>query len=210
MIEGWCPTLLQMYLTDIQPVLDNEEEMHQVYPPREERFRAFEMSSVDDVKVCIIGQDPYHRKGEANGLCFSVSQGCKTPPSLRNIFKELERSYGVKRTITDLSDWGAQGVLLVNTALTVREGQPGSHAGLWKEFTKEAIKHLNQKRQGIVYMLWGAHAQSFKEFIDERNNLILTHSHPSPLSRKPFTGNQHFELCNAYLVERNMSPIKWL
>jgi len=186
-----------------------EEEIHkyQIFPPLSSVFNAFTLSC-PAVKVVIIGQDPYHNKGEAHGLAFSVQQG-KMPPSLRNIFKELNREYGIMRTNTDLSDWASQGVLLLNTALTVRENCPGSHIHIWKPFTSEVIKMLGGM-SGIVFMLWGKHAQQYECMIDNKNNLVLKHSHPSPLARKSFIGNNHFSQCNAYLITKNKTPITWV
>jgi uracil-DNA glycosylase len=172
------------------------------------------MFPLEDLKVVILGQDPYHKKGEANGLCFSVPSGMKIPPSLRNVFKELDKSFGGGggggvRKNPDLSDWARQGVLLLNTGLTVREHSPGSHAGVWKDFTRAVVEYAGSFG-GVVFMLWGAHAQSFEDCIDAERNLVLKHSHPSPLSRKPFVGCGHFERCNEYLLEKRGACIRWV
>jgi uracil-DNA glycosylase len=181
-----------------------------IFPPQEHIFRAFSFFNMNDLKVVIIGQDPYHTKTLADGLCFSVPNGSKMPPSLRNIFKELERSYNVKRTDTDLSDWAKQGVLLINTAFTVEENKPGSHAKHWKNFTRELLTHIGQNSEHVIYMLWGNHAQSYEDCINVSRNMILKHTHPSPLSRKPFVGNNHFVLCNEYLIHNSKECIKWI
>jgi uracil-DNA glycosylase len=181
-----------------------------IFPLKSDIFKCFTFFSFSDLRVVIIGQDPYINKGEANGLCFSVNTGCKMPPSLRNVFKELNRSYGTMRTNTDLTDWAKQGVLLLNTALTVREHKSASHAKLWKTFTNDLIRYIGQNSRNVVFMLWGLHAQSFRGLIDETCNLVLKHSHPSPLARVPFTGNNHFVLCNEYLQTKGYECIKWL
>jgi uracil-DNA glycosylase len=181
-----------------------------LFPKHQDIFRAFTFFSFDDLRVVLIGQDPYINQDEANGLCFSVNRGFKVPPSLRNVFKELHRCYDKMRIDTDLSDWAEQGVLLINTALTVRENKSGSHAKIWKSFTTDLIKYIGMNSSNVVFMLWGAHAQSYKQFINSEKNLILEHSHPSPLSRKPFVGNNHFVLCNDYLKARNIPIIKWV
>jgi uracil-DNA glycosylase len=219
---GWKSLLEDLWQDHgdrIQSFLESEasdfQGMLEVLPPQGDIFRAFEMFPLEELKVVIIGQDPYHRKGEANGLCFSVPEGTKIPPSLRNVFKELARGSvgsggGVVRTNPDLSDWARQGVLLLNTALTVREHSPGSHAGVWKDFTRSVVEHVGVGMSGVVFMLWGAHAQSFEDCIDARRNLVLKHSHPSPLSRKPFVGCGHFERCNEYLLETRSEYIRWM
>ncbi len=214
---GWKGLLEDLWQDNgdkIQAFLDKEasdfQGMLEVLPPPRQVFRAFEMFPLDELKVVIIGQDPYHRKGEANGMCFSVPEGKKIPPSLRNVFKELAwYGGGVVRTNPDLSDWARQGVLLLNTALTVREHSPGSHAGVWKDFTRAVVERVGSLG-GVVFMLWGAHAQSFEDCIDAERNLVLKHSHPSPLSRKPFVGCGHFERCNEYLLDKRGVCIRWV
>ena len=182
-----------------------------IFPKGGNIFRAFNQTPFDKIKIVIIGQDPYHGNGQANGLCFSVNKGIPIPPSLHNIFKELNRDIGMKLPPHgDLTNWAEQGVLLINTALTVRENKSGSHAKIWKSFTTDLIKYIGMNSSNVVFMLWGAHAKSYKEFINSENNLILEHSHPSPLSRKPFVGNNHFVLCNDYLKARNIPIIKWV
>jgi uracil-DNA glycosylase len=191
-----------------------EADIHAVniFPSSKNIFSAFNYFNIKDTKVVIIGQDPYHGKGEADGLCFSVNVASgKMPPSLRNIFKELEAEYGVKRTRTDLSDWAAQGVLLINTAFTVIEDKPGSHTKLWKQFTTDLLHEISRHCTNIVVILWGAHAQSFECIFEKSVGVkILKHSHPSPLSRKPFLGNNHFRICNEYLESVKKVPVQWM
>jgi uracil-DNA glycosylase len=194
----------------IEEELKKQALLGSVFPKNQDIFRSFTFFSFNDLRVVLIGQDPYINQDEANGLCFSVNRGFKIPPSLRNVFKELHRCYDNSRIDTDLSDWAEQGVLLINTALTVRENKSGSHAKIWKSFTTDLIKYIGMNSSNVVFMLWGAHAQSYKQFINNENNLILEHSHPSPLSRKPFVGNNHFVLCNDYLKSKNIPIIKWI
>lgn len=187
------------------------ENVLDIVPPSHLIFNAFNMFDEKELKVCIIGMDPYIHKGEAMGLSFSVPrEQKKCPPSLRNIFKELENEYNVRRTNTDLTDWAKQGVLLLNTALTTLETKTGHHMRIWKDFTEAIIKYIAHHHKQIVYILWGAHAQSFEHLIDPQQNLILKHSHPSPLSRKPFVGNQHFQKCNEYLKKNDLKEIQWI
>lgn len=219
-IKDTCPgwkelltTLWNKYGNEIENEFQKHEEVYvglEIFPPKQQVFSAFNHFNFSDLRVVIIGQDPYINKGEANGLCFSVTSGCKMPPSLRNVFKELERCYGILRKDTDLTDWARQGVLLLNTALTVREHKSASHAKLWRGFTTDLIKHIGQTSKDVVFMLWGLHAQSFSDLIDCERNLILKHSHPSPLARVPFTGNNHFELCNEYLDSKGFDKITWV
>lgn len=177
-----------------------------VYPPEHLRYKAFELCP--NPEVIIIGQDPYHTPGVADGLAFSTQCG-KIPPSLRNILIELEASTGIGRTNPDLSDWARQGVLLMNTALSVEEGKPGSHAKLWRDFTKSKLEELSQKRN-LVVMLWGNHAKKYRKIFTREDTLILEAAHPSPLSaHKGFFGCNHFELCNRYLVSKGRLPIDW-
>ena len=187
-----------------------------VYPPPRFIFEAFNRTPFDKVKVVIIGQDPYHNPGQAHGLCFSVRDGTEKPPSLVNIFKELENEYGVpfRGRSGDLSAWADQGVLLLNATLTVSGGanMAGSHQGRgWERFTDAAIKALAAGRSGIVYMLWGSYAQKKAAFVDRAKNLVLACAHPSPLSaHRGFFGCGHFKKCNEYLESRGEKPIDWL
>lgn len=181
-----------------------------VYPEPDKIFEAFNYFDVRDLKVVVLGQDCYQNPGLANGLAFSVPNTSPLPPSLRNIFKELEAEYGVTRRDTELHDWARQGVLLLNRSLTVQEYQSNSHAKYWLKFTEELIEMIQAKKHNVVYMLWGNFAQSVEHKINKNDNLILKHTHPSPLSRKPFVGNHHFKLANDYLVEHGILPIDWV
>lgn len=183
-----------------------------VYPPAQKVFEAFNTTPFNDVKVVIIGQDPYHGPGQANGLCFSVNPGVSFPPSLLNIFKEIQSETG--RPIPadgDLSRWARQGVLLLNSALTVRAHAPKSHSGIgWNLFTDAAVKQLSDQREGLVFMLWGADAIRKGAVIDRSRHLVLTSAHPSPLSaHRGFFGNGHFVAANDYLVKNGKTPIEW-
>ncbi len=182
------------------------------YPPGNLIFNAFNLCPFNNVKVVIIGQDPYHEPGQAQGLSFSVAEGVKFPPSLENIFKEVQADTGSPTpTNGDLTRWVEQGVLLLNATLTVRAHQAGSHQKRgWEEFTDAAIKALATQRSGIVYLLWGAYAQRKGALIDRTKNLVLQSAHPSPLSAyRGFFGNHHFSLANDYLVAQGKTPIKW-
>jgi uracil-DNA glycosylase len=187
-----------------------------IFPEQHMIFAAFQHFEPAMLKVVIIGQDPYHSLDtkldipHANGLAFSVQQGCVVPPSLKNIFKEIERCYSKPRTISDLTDWAKQGVLLLNTSLTVQESLPASHVALWKPFIQDVLAYVYSNTRNIVYMLWGNHAIQMGANVDTTQNLVLTHTHPSPLSRKPFTGNNHFVLCNEYLKNNGHTAITWV
>lgn len=183
-----------------------------VYPPGREIFRAFDACGFDDVKVVIIGQDPYHGAGQANGLCFSVRAGITMPPSLQNIFKEIRSDLGKPMPATgDLQRWAEQGVLLLNATLTVRASTPGSHQNKgWETFTDEAIRKLSAERGQIVYLLWGSYAQKKGEIIDRSKNLVLKAPHPSPFSAdRGFFGCKHFSQANAYLKSNGLKEIEW-
>jgi len=177
------------------------------FPPKDQIFRTFELTSFDQVKVVIIGQDPYHGEGEANGLAFSVNHGIKTPPSLRNIFKELKDDLGIDRSNTDLSDWARQGVLLLNTTLTVAKDQPLSHADFeWEKFTDRVIQRLAAQSNSLVFILWGKHAQRKKALIPQKRHLIIESAHPSPLGAyRGFFGSKPFSRVNDFLSEE----IQW-
>ena len=183
-----------------------------VYPPASKIFAAFDACPFDKVKVVILGQDPYHEPGQANGLCFSVADGVAQPPSLVNIFKEISSDLGVQPYPDgDLSRWARQGVLLLNSTLTVEAHRAGSHQGRgWETFTDAAIRALSEGREGIVFMLWGSYAIRKGEHIDRSKHLVLTSPHPSPLSAyRGFFGNHHFSLANDYLTRRGLTPIDW-
>lgn len=181
------------------------------FPPGKDIFRAFDLAPFEQVKVVILGQDPYHTPGAAMGLCFSIPDGTRPQPSLRNIIKELASDVGVQRTHTDLSDWAQQGVFLLNSVLTVRSGEAGSHANKgWEKLTDSAIRHLAQEREGIVFILWGSYAIAKRALIDEGKHLVLTAPHPSPLSaHRGFFGSKPFSQANAYLQENGQQPITW-
>lgn len=183
-----------------------------IYPPGNKIFAAFDLCPFDKVKVVIVGQDPYHGPRQANGLCFSVNDGQKKPPSLYNIFKELNNDLGLPVPFSgNLEKWATQGVLLLNTILTVRAGQPKSHHGHgWEEFTHEAIRAVNDHCDHVVFILWGREAQYKEELIDESRHLILRSHHPSPYSaEKGFFGNNHFSQTNEFLKSHGKEPIDW-
>ena len=183
-----------------------------VYPPEELIFNAFNLCDFNDIKVVIIGQDCYHGPDQANGLCFSVDDEVKNPPSLRNIIKEMENDLGKERVNSDFSDLASQGVLLLNASLTVHERLAGSHLKIWEGFTDNLIKHISETiDHKIVFILWGNYAKNKKKFING-NHYIIEGTHPSPLSanRGGFFGNNYFSKCNAFLENNNYSPIKWV
>lgn len=183
-----------------------------IYPPGKLIFNAFNICPFDKTRVIILGQDPYHGEHQANGLSFSVNKGIQLPPSLQNIYKELNNDLGISpKADGDLTHWAEQGVLLLNATLTVRAHQAGSHQNKgWEEFTDAAIRVLNEKRENLVFILWGSYAQKKGAFIDKKRHLVLTSPHPSPLSaHRGFFGNHHFSTTNKYLKEHNIDPIKW-
>lgn len=182
------------------------------YPPGRLIFNAFDATPFDSVKVVILGQDPYHDEGQAHGLCFSVNDGVAFPPSLQNIFKEIQQETGAPiPTSGNLTRWAHQGVLLLNSMLTVRAHQAGSHQGHgWEQFTDAVIARLNEGRDNLVFLLWGSYAIKKGELIDRTRHLVLTSAHPSPLSSyRGFFGNRHFILCNEYLIKHGKQPILW-
>lgn len=184
----------------------------QCFPPARLIFNAFDSCPFDQVRVVIIGQDPYHDVGQAHGLCFSVNDGVAIPPSLINIYKEIQRDLGKPiPTSGNLQRWAAQGVLLLNATLTVEAHHPGSHQGKgWEELTDAAIKALNTQKEHLVFMLWGSYAQRKGQYIDRRKHLVLESSHPSPLSVfRGFDGCGHFSKANTYLTQHGMLPIDW-
>lgn len=182
-----------------------------IYPPGSKIFRAFDLCPLDTVKVVILGQDPYHGAGQAMGLSFSVPEGIAAPPSLKNIFKEIESDLGLRMSGSpDLEPWARQGVLLLNSVLTVRAGVAASHAGLgWQNFTDAVIKLISERCEGVVFMLWGNYARSKAGLIDSGRHLVLQAAHPSPLARGAFFGCRHFSQANAYLIRTGRSPIDW-
>lgn len=200
------------YMQDLRAFLKEEKQSHTVYPPGNEIFNAFELTPFDDVRVVVLGQDPYHGANQAHGLSFSVKRGVKTPPSLKNIYKEIHESLGLPIPAHgELTHWAEQGVLLLNTTLTVRARSPKSHAGKgWEEFTDRVIDVLNEQRQDIVFLLWGRHAQSKAARIDTMRHLVLKAAHPSPYSaRNGFFGCNHFAKVNQHLESLGQAPIDW-
>ncbi len=200
------------YYLKLRQFLIQEYRTRTIYPSMYDIFNALKATPYSDVKVVIIGQDPYHGEGQAHGMCFSVKKGVKAPPSLVNIFKELESDLGCKPPSHGyLEQWAKQGVLLLNTALTVRAGQANSHRGKgWETFTDNVIKHLVSRDQPMVFMLWGANAKAKASLITNPNHLILTAAHPSPLSAyNGFFGCGHFSKANAFLEEHGMEPVDW-
>lgn len=190
-------------------LINEDYNNYDVYPTKENIFKALELTDYNDVKVVILGQDPYHQKGQANGLAFSVENGIKTPPSLRNIFKEIYDDLSIVNTNTDLSTWAKQGVLLLNTVLTVKDSTPKSYANTyWNKFTDEIISKVSYKKN-IIFLLWGNDAIAKKQLIDQ-DNYILTSTHPSPLSAyRGFLGCKHFSKTNKILLDLNEDIIDW-
>lgn len=200
------------YYLKLRAILKQEYRTQTVYPDMYDIFNALRYTSFSDVKAVILGQDPYHGKGQAHGLCFSVKKGVEPPPSLKNIFQEIQTELGiVPPNHGELTAWAKQGVLLLNTALTVRAGQANSHRGIgWETFTDAVIQQLNRREKPMVFLLWGANARSKKAWITNPNHLVLTCAHPSPLSAyQGFFGCGHFRACNEFLQKNQMEPIDW-
>lgn len=200
------------YFRQLTDFVRNEYRSTTVYPPGKLIFNAFNLCPFEQVKVVIIGQDPYHGPGQAHGLCFSVNDNVPFPPSLRNIFKEIQDDLGKPIPESgNLTRWAKQGVLLLNATLTVRAHQAGSHQRRgWEEFTDAAIRALAEQREHLVFILWGAYAQKKGAFIDRSRHLVLTSVHPSPLSaHNGFFGNRHFSRANEYLQQHGQIPIEW-
>lgn len=200
------------YFDQLETFLDKEYKTKTIFPKKSDIFNCFDLTSLEKVRVVIIGQDPYHQKNQSHGLCFSVLNGNKTPPSLRNIFNELERDLSIDhRKNTDLSGWARQGVLLLNKVLTVEESKPNSHANQgWEIFTDNVIKKLNLSKKPIVFLLWGAYAQKAKSLISNNQHYILESSHPSPLAAyHSFNNSQPFSKINKILVNEGHKPIDW-
>ena len=200
------------YFTTLTDFVREEYASHQVFPRGSNIFRAFDKCPFEKLKVVIIGQDPYHGEGQANGLCFSVNDGVPFPPSLKNIFTEVSSDIGVPvPTSGNLDRWAEQGVLLLNAVLTVRAHEPASHASRgWEQFTDAVVRAIAERKQGVVYMLWGGYAQRKGAIVDTSRNLILKAVHPSPLSvYRGFFGSRHFSQANAYLAEQGLQPIEW-
>lgn len=196
------------YFVKLAEFVKDEYQRSTVYPPAKFIFRAFWETPFDKVKVVILGQDPYHGQGEANGLCFSVGDGMRLPPSLQNIYKELKEDLGVSGNI---NGWSKQGVLMLNATLTVRADSPGSHQKRgWEEFTDKVIEILSKRKEGLVFILWGKYAQDKGKNIDDKKHLIIKSPHPSPFSaNNGFFGSKPFSQANTYLIFNGQEPIKW-
>ncbi len=217
LIADWSPQLdfifKQDYYQQLLEFLEYESAHNKtIYPLKDQIFNAFDLSSFENTKVIILGQDPYHNEGQAHGLSFSVPEGVSIPPSLRNIYQELLSDLDITPSQSgNLTHWASQGVLLLNSVLTVEKNSPGSHAKSgWVDFTDTVIDVLNEQKQNLVFLLWGAHAQKKAELIDQNKHLVLTAAHPSPFSaHKGFFGCKHFSQTNDYLKMHNLQPIDW-
>lgn len=214
--ESWKTVLAnefeKPYFTQLTEFIHREYRQHAIFPPAKLIFNAFDQCPFYQLKVVILGQDPYHGPGQAHGLCFSVNDGIDFPPSLRNIFKELNGDVGKAIPSSgNLSDWARQGVLLLNATLTVRAHQAGSHQKRgWEEFTDAVIHHINTQKDHVVFILWGSYAIRKGEFIDQSKHLVLSSVHPSPLSAsRGFFGNKHFSKANAFLSAHQLNPVQW-
>lgn len=200
------------YYKQLHDFVEREYQTKTIFPPKQEIFRALNLCPFDDVKVIIIGQDPYHGYRQANGLSFSVRKGVPIPPSLMNIYQELCSDIGCPiPNHGDLTNWAKQGVLLLNNVLTVQQGKPNSHAGKgWETFTLNVVKALNSREKPLVFILWGKNAMEKQQYIDTSRHLVLTSSHPSPYSAdRGFFGSKPFSKTNAFLVQHQMPPIQW-
>lgn len=211
----WTDVLAPIKNTEYFEVLwqkvKKEYKNNQCFPPKNQIFRALELTPFEEVRVVIIGQDPYHRAFQANGLCFSVSDKVKAPPSLQNIYKELKDDLGIDKNTNELDLWAKQGVLMLNATLTVRAHSPNSHKDLgWEKFTDFIIKEISDKKEHIVFVLWGAFAQKKIEFIDTQKHFVIQSAHPSPFSvHKGFYGSRPFSKINQYLKSNNSPEINW-
>ncbi|MBF8457134.1 uracil-DNA glycosylase [Kaistella sp. G5-32] len=199
------------YFENLWQKVKEEYASEKCFPPKKQIFRALELTPFDQIKVVIIGQDPYHNDFQANGLCFSVSENVATPPSLKNIFKELQDDLGIERTKKELDDWAEQGVLLLNATLTVKAHSPNSHKDLgWEKFTDVIIKEISDKKEDVVFVLWGAFAQKKEELINSSKHFIVKSAHPSPFSvYRGFYGSKPFSQINGYLKSKKIEPISW-
>jgi len=199
------------YFINLIKFLNAEEKTKIIYPNKNNLFRALKLTDYNDVNVVILGQDPYFNEGEANGLCFSVNQDIKLPPTLKNIFKELKQDLNIERINSDLSDWSKQGILLLNTVLTVEKGKPLSHRNKgWEVFTDKIIEKLNEKEDPIIFILWGNPAKTKKALITNKKHMIVESSHPSPLAcYRGFDGSKPFSKTNSLLKSVNKREITW-
>ena len=210
--DALAPEFEKPYFADLVRFLHQEKDAGQtIYPPGSQIFRAFELTPLPQVKVVILGQDPYHGPGQAMGLSFSVPDGVPAPPSLVNIFKEIETDLGIRMSgRPNLENWARQGVLLLNAMLTVRAGIAGSHSGIgWQQFTDAVIRTVSDRCDGVVFLLWGNFARSKKELIDTSRHTVLEAAHPSPLARGAFFGCRHFSKTNSILLSEGKTPIDW-
>jgi len=215
--RSWKPHLQEeiskLYFEKLSLYVKHEYNTQQCFPPEQEIFAAFDHCSFDDLKIVIIGQDPYHDNGQANGLCFSVADGVKHPPSLKNIFKEIETDLGIEYPKSgNLERWASQGILLLNATLTVRAHEAGSHQSKgWETFTDAVIHTISKYKKGVVFLLWGGFAKKKVKLIDTNNHHILTSGHPSPLSanRGYWFGNKHFSKTNYLLQQADLKPVDW-
>lgn len=213
--ESWKSKLYDQftapYFLQLKEFLVHEKQQFTVFPPGKQIFAAFDHAPFENVKVVIIGQDPYHGPGQANGLCFSVSPGIAKPPSLVNIFKELEVDLGIPVPKSgNLEPWADQGVLLLNATLTVRANQAGSHQKKgWEQYTDAVIRTVSEQKKGVVFLLWGRFAHTKEELIDKNKHFILKAAHPSPLARGAFFGCKHFSKTNELLKQQGLKPIDW-
>lgn len=214
--ESWRRHLSQEfekpYFQSLAAFVKDEYARGTVYPPGEHIFRAFDQCAFEEARVVIVGQDPYHGAGQANGLCFSVPDGTRHPPSLQNIFKEIQSDVGVPIPVSgNLDRWATQGVLMLNATLTVRAKQAGSHQKRgWEQFTDEVLRSVSRNKETIVFILWGAYAQKKGAFLDQEKHLVLKSPHPSPFSaHSGFFGNKHFSKTNHFLLNKGLKPIEW-
>lgn len=214
--EGWKAQLTgefeKDYFKSLTDFIRQEYSQHRIFPPGKEMFSAFDFCPFDETKVVILGQDPYHGQGQANGLCFSVKEGVRMPPSLVNIFKEIKDDVGEELPPHgSLERWARQGILLLNATLTVRQASPGSHQGRgWEEFTDAVVKILSDQKEKLVFLLWGSYAQRKGAVIDQSKHLVLSSAHPSPFAaHRGFFGNRHFSKTNEYLKSQGLPPIEW-
>ena len=210
-LEALRPEFSKPYYRDLFAFVQQEYRTRTIYPPAQDLFNALHETPLGSVRAVILGQDPYHGPGQAMGLSFSVPRNVPAPPSLKNIFKEIEDDLGIRMSGSpDLEPWARHGVLLLNSVLTVRGGQPASHAGIgWTEFTDAVIRYLSDHCEGIVFMLWGNFARSKADLIDTSRHHVLLAAHPSPLARGAFFGCRHFSKANALLAAQGKEPIDW-
>lgn len=209
--ERLLPEFQKESFQNLKSFLVEERKQYQVFPPGSLIFSAFNFTPFDDVKVVILGQDPYHGAGQANGFCFSVNDGVRMPPSLINIFKEVKEDCGCEIPMSgNLEGWAKQGVFLLNATLTVRANTAGSHQNKgWEQFTDSVIKLLSDERQGLVFLLWGNYARAKAPLINSQKHLVLEAAHPSPLARGAFFGSKHFSKANTYLKAHGKKDINW-